>query len=238
MLSAATIIKKYGLPVMFQKKPSSFAPHIARIETWFHQRSVMVPCELIARILVSILFIYSECSLYENYLATDKISSLLLAIEFGLVAAMVLVRNIPKSFSISPIEWLVAWMATLAPGILGAYDQTEDVLFPVALQLTGIVFATLAIASLNRSFGIIPANRGVKKGGLYRIVRHPIYAGYFMSNLGFILNEWHVFNIIIFVSWLIFLVPRILMEEAHLSKDAEYLAFKEKTRWRLIPYVW
>ena len=32
-----------------------------------------------------------------------------------------------------------------------------------------------AVLSLNRSFGLLPAHRGVKSDGLYRWVRHPLY---------------------------------------------------------------
>jgi protein-S-isoprenylcysteine O-methyltransferase Ste14 len=151
---------------------------------------------------------------------------------------MVLVRSIPKSFSISPIDWLVAWLATLTPGFFGFYEETQDNIIALSIQIIGILFAVLAIISLNRSFGIIPANRGIKKNGLYRIVRHPIYAGYLISYAGFVLNEWHILNGIIFCTWLLFLIPRIQMEEKHLSKDPAYCAFKEETRWRLVPYVW
>jgi hypothetical protein len=35
-----------------------------------------------------------------------------------------------------------------------------------------------ATLRLGRSFGIVATNRGIQTGGLYRIVRHPIYAAY------------------------------------------------------------
>ena len=46
------------------------------------------------------------------------------------------------------------------------------------LVLVGVVLATGAVLSLGRSLGIEAANRGVQTHGLYRFVRHPIYAAY------------------------------------------------------------
>ena len=42
----------------------------------------------------------------------------------------------------------------------------------VTIQLVGLAMATVAMGSLRRSFGLAPANRGVKTAGMYRYVRH------------------------------------------------------------------
>lgn len=38
-----------------------------------------------------------------------------------------------------------------------------------------------------RSFGLVAAHRGLKAGGLYAVVRHPMYAGYVISHVGYLL---------------------------------------------------
>ena len=48
----------------------------------------------------------------------------------------------------------------------------------MVVMCVALVVSLGAFLSLGRSWGIIPANRGVKTGGLYRVVRHPIYASY------------------------------------------------------------
>ena len=45
------------------------------------------------------------------------------------------------------------------------------------LILTGAAISFLAKIFLGRSFGIVPANRGVKQFGVYRFVRHPLQLG-------------------------------------------------------------
>ena len=40
--------------------------------------------------------------------------------------------------------------------------------------------------TLGRSFGLMPANRGVVSSGIYRFVRHPIYAGYLITHVAFL----------------------------------------------------
>ena len=51
-------------------------------------------------------------------------------------------------------------------------------LLTVALSACGLLVVIGGKLSLGRSFGLMPANRGVVSSGLYRIVRHPIYLGY------------------------------------------------------------
>jgi protein-S-isoprenylcysteine O-methyltransferase Ste14 len=55
------------------------------------------------------------------------------------------------------------------------------------LAIVGYALATLALIELGPSFGISAANRGKKHTGVYRYVRHPMYAGYLISELGFVL---------------------------------------------------
>ena len=38
--------------------------------------------------------------------------------------------------------------------------------------------------SLGRSFGLIPANRGIVSTGLYRLARDSIYLGYLITHVG------------------------------------------------------
>ena len=66
-------------------------------------------------------------------------------------------------------------------------------------QLTGLLVEDGKL-SLGRSFGLMPANRGVVSTGMYRLVRHPIYLGYLVTlakdaadmraTLDFLLHEW------------------------------------------------
>ncbi|WP_241025515.1 MULTISPECIES: methyltransferase [Burkholderia] len=104
-----------------------------------------------------------------------------------------------------------------------------------SLLLCGIAFQLFAKLSLGRSFGLLPANRGVVSVGAYRFVRHPIYAAYLLSEIGFVLTNYSPRNAFMITSWMLLQIGRIYLEERVLSEDADYRAYKEKVRYRLIP---
>ena len=54
--------------------------------------------------------------------------------------------------------------------------------------LIGLILHLGAKLNLRRSFGIVPADRGVKTLGLYAFVRHPMYLGYMVAHVGFLLG--------------------------------------------------
>lgn len=92
--------------------------------------------------------------------------------------------------------------------------------------------------ALNTSFGFISANRGIKTNGLYRFIRHPIYLGYFFAIGAYILQNITPLNIAIYILWGLFQTLRIVSEEDFLRHDITYTRYKQKTRWRLIPFIW
>ncbi|VWB69140.1 isoprenylcysteine carboxyl methyltransferase [Burkholderia lata] len=105
------------------------------------------------------------------------------------------------------------------------------------LQIVGIAWQLFAKLSLGRSFGLLPANRGVVSSGAYRFVRHPIYAGYLLSEIGFLLTNFGTRNLVTISAWMLLQIGRILLEEHVLSEDADYRAYKTQVRYRLIPGV-
>ncbi len=105
------------------------------------------------------------------------------------------------------------------------------------LQILGIVLQVLAVVSLNRSIGIVAANRGVRTRGLYSVIRHPLYASYVFSYAGFLLNQPSAYNATVVAFWVFFQWMRIHYEEQVLTLDPEYTAYMERTRWRILPFV-
>jgi protein-S-isoprenylcysteine O-methyltransferase Ste14 len=90
---------------------------------------------------------------------------------------------------------------------------------------------------LARSFGCVPAHRGVKTAGPYRVVRHPMYAGYLLSHLGFALMNPTVRNLALYAACFLFQVHRMQAEERILERDDEYRRYRTAVRYRLIPGV-
>jgi len=105
------------------------------------------------------------------------------------------------------------------------------------IESTGILWAILAKLSLGRSFGLLPADRGIVTRGAYRLVRHPVYLGYFIYHLGYLLTNLGPRNVIVFALLYTFQVIRVIREEGLLRANPEYQAYCRKVRWRLVPGI-
>lgn len=163
----------------------------------------------------------------------------LLLIAETTVMIFVLIRRPTQAISVRPGDWLMAASATAAPMLVMPGPNPWPALAPlgITLVLAGNLFQIWAKFSLRRSFGVAPANRGVKVGGPYRFVRHPMYAGYLATHVGIIVLMPSLFNLAIYVVCWWSQTIRLLAEERLLGQDPAYRAFAEKTRWRLLPGV-
>lgn len=75
--------------------------------------------------------------------------------------------------------------------------------------------------------------------GLYGIVRHPMYSATLLLFLTIPLILGSLWAFLIFLAYPAILAVRIRGEEALLEKELEgYRAYKEKVKYRLIPFVW
>jgi len=88
---------------------------------------------------------------------------------------------------------------------------------------------------------IVEVEKGQKviTTGPYAIVRHPMYAGSILMFLftPLALGSW--WALIVFIFLPLILIIRTLNEENVLSRDLPgYKEYCEKTRYRLIPYIW
>ena len=132
----------------------------------------------------------------------------------------------------------MALLASLSALALRPAAEESAWLLGQILQVVGGLLLVGASLSVKRSFGIFPANRGIQTGGIYRFVRHPFYATYWVITLGYFLSNQRLLNLGVLVVSLVFQVIRIRFEERLLSKDEDYVAYQEKVRWRLLPGVW
>ena len=109
----------------------------------------------------------------------------------------------------------------------------------VSLQVVGALWQFAAKLVLGRSFGILPAHRGLVVRGPYRVVRHPIYLGYLVGHLAFLLVNFSWRNLIVLGLLYVVQVQRISREEAVLSTHCpEYPCYQRRVRSRLLPYVY
>lgn len=95
----------------------------------------------------------------------------------------------------------------------------QAVLVANILSIVGFSIATIALFEIGTSFGVSPANRGFINTGIYRAIRHPMYAGYVVAEIGFILLN--PVNLIVFIFSLILYVGRAKLENQMLIKTPE-----------------
>ena len=91
---------------------------------------------------------------------------------------------------------------------------------------------------LSRSIEVMEGQKVVSTG-LYGIVRHPMYTATILMFLAMplVMGSWWAF--LVMVPYVIAIVTRIKDEEILLTKELEgYQEYKEKVRWKLIPYIW
>jgi protein-S-isoprenylcysteine O-methyltransferase Ste14 len=156
----------------------------------------------------------------------------------ALAVVLILLRKPAKELSLKPVDWLLAVGATAAPLLVrpaGLIPSIAPAGVCAGLMLTGLLFQVIAKLTLRLSFGMAPANRGLKVGGPYRIVRHPIYAAYLIGELGFFLLNPTLWNASIYAIGLVLQIFRIAAEERVLAHDPGFEAFRAQTRYRLIP---
>lgn len=153
------------------------------------------------------------------------------------VALFVLFRRPTERISMRLGDWLLAATATYAPLLIVPSAELWPVLEvpAVALILFGNVVQISGKLFLRRSFGIAPANRGIKRDGLYRFVRHPIYAGYLFTHIGILMIMPSLVNLVIYAIGWWAQILRIQAEEALLTQDPDYRDYQAQRRWRLIP---
>lgn len=85
----------------------------------------------------------------------------------------------------------------------------------------------------------VQENQKVIDTGLYGVVRHPMYSVTLLLFLSMPLVLGSVFSFIIFLVYPFIIANRIKHEEAFLEKELEgYKEYKNKVKYRLIPFIW
>jgi protein-S-isoprenylcysteine O-methyltransferase Ste14 len=172
-------------------------------------------------------------------IATPNIQTFLLLVSEVLPCALIMFRKPSKALSTRPMDWGFGLAGSIMPLLIK--PAVVAPLLPTAICLATIIGGMLIQISakivLGRSFGVVAANRGVKIAGPYRIVRHPMYAGYTITHVGLLLAMPSPLNTALYALALAFQVIRTRREEAVLMQSQDYRDFAARVRYRLLPGV-
>lgn len=85
----------------------------------------------------------------------------------------------------------------------------------------------------------VQENQTVVDGGLYGIVRHPMYGATVLLFLSIPLVLGSLLSFLVFLPYPLLIAKRIKGEEEFLEQHlGGYKEYKEKVRYRLIPFIW
>ena len=144
--------------------------------------------------------------------------------------------------------WVVAQFALMAAIIAAGFvppDWPEDAQRPLSvvgaiLAVAGLAFAVWSGRALGRALTPFPRPvvAGLVTNGPFAIVRHPIYLGGVGLFIGYSLFASILalaLTVVLAVLW----AGKLRVEERLLTAVYdEYPAYRERVRWRLIPFVY
>ena len=195
--------------------------------------------DLMSRALIVMLFTMLSINLLADFRRTGHVTGLLLLVGEALVVILTVIRRRAVQVDTSVAAGILTMLSVAGPPMLRASDVASLVpdVATAILSAVGLGLVVVGKMALGRSFGLVPANRGIVVRGPYTVVRHPIYTGYLITHLGFFMADptgWNAAVILIADSALIL---RALMEERVLSADAEYQSYCRRVGWHLVPGV-
>lgn len=153
---------------------------------------------------------------------TRTVQKIIASIAFTSLAAMVVVSALDHRFGWSSVPVAVC--------VLG------DVLVAIGLVASMLVIIQNSYAAATVT---VEAGQQVASTGLYRLVRHPMYAANVIMMLGVPLALGSYWGLVFVVPGTLVLVARIRDEETMLSEQlVGYSDYRQRVPYRLLPHVW
>ncbi|HET7221118.1 MAG TPA: methyltransferase [Vicinamibacterales bacterium] len=192
-----------------------------------------------ARLAIIVMFSFMAVRIGANYLETGRLTGLLLLASEAIVVVLTVFRRAPLMVDRSLRARMLTTLAMIGPPIVApaAVAPVVSEAASVSVSAVGLLVIIAGKMSLGRSFGLMPANRGIVSSGLYRFVRHPIYLGYFITHVAFVAANPSSWNLIVLVTADVAQLARALCEERVLARDSAYRDYQARVRWRVVPGI-
>ena len=194
----------------------------------------------LANLILSAFWLYLAVRMIPMFIEGQASSSayMLFAVN-SLIAVLFLIRRKEKKVTDSLRDRLVT-LTCIFLGFSLRPDSNASLLsheVTVGFMTLTLAFVFFAYLNLGRSFGLIPADRGLKLKGAYSWVRHPLYAAEILFFGSFLLANYTPMNLSILIGIIISLDLRARAEERLLAGNFEYRDYCKRVRARYIPYV-
>lgn len=156
--------------------------------------------------------------------------------------AMIILRPPAVARSDGLLPALAALVGTYLPWsipLIGHARHSELLnLFSAVCLVVGGVLMLITLAHLGRSFSLVPQARRVVSAGPYRWIRHPLYLSEEIAIMGIALQYLSLLVVLVLAAHVAIQIRRILYEEELLRRTLPEYAEYERSRWRLIAFVW
>ncbi len=152
----------------------------------------------------------------------NTVQKIVATLAFASLFGLFIVGGFDHRFGWSHMPSFIAWAG--------------DALVVVSFYLYSLVFKANSFGASNIR---VEENQTVSSTGPYALVRHPMYSVgvVFFAGIALGIGSWWALTLLL-VAYPV-LVIRILDEEKLLVKDLPgYPEYKQKVRYRLVPYLW
>ena len=193
--------------------------------------------DLVGKAAIVALFTMMAVRLGIDFLETGRLTGLLLVASEALVVVLTVFRRDALEVDRSVRARVLTAIALAGPPLVrpAHVEPFASELFTVGVSAIGLLIVIGGKMSLGRSFGLMPANRGIVCSGLYRVVRHPIYLGYLITHAAYLAANPTMWNFLVLATADLGLMARAVCEEGTLARDPEYVAYQSRVRWRVVP---
>src|SRR5262245_35501907 len=171
--------------------------------------------DFLSRAVISTLFLLLSINLCADFVRTGRVTGLLLLVSESLIVVLTVLRRRATAVDRSTMAALVTTVSVAGPPLLragGTPALASDAL-TATISAIGLLIVVASKITLGRSFGLAPANRGVVARGPYTFVRHPIYAGYLITHVAFLIANPTTVNAAVVIVSDAALIVRALFEE-------------------------